>query len=147
MDNINNNKKKMIDTFLPYKEIEKIPEWQKQMWIELMSRNAKESWPYEKIINEYTALRESYYNIQDQYEKIKDSGEKNVILNDNISTIKNKFNEIKMENESLRKETGEIKLCCEKIKNENAELLNQLLKAKDIEAELQDKILELESKL
>lgn len=141
------NKKKLIDMFLPNKEIERIPDWQKQLWMELISRNAKESWPYEKIINEYSALRESYCNIQNQYEKIKDSGEKNVVLNENISQMKSKINEIIMENKSLRNENQEMKINHNKIIEENSDLLNQILKAKDIEAELQDKILELESKL
>lgn len=147
MDNLIENKKKMIDMFLPHKEMERIADWQKQIWMELLSRNAKESWPYEKMIEEYSALRESYYNIQEQYEKIKDSGERNIVLNENINNMKKKINEMVMENQSLRNENNEMKNNHNKLKDENNNLLNQVLKAKDVEAELHDKILELESKL
>jgi hypothetical protein len=124
-----------------------IPEWQKQLWIELMQKTAKETWSYEKIIKEYSNLRQEHYKLQEQYEKIKDSGSKNIKMEENILDLKSENNFLKSENNSLKNENIQIKLFYEKIKDENTNLLNSLLKAKELEAELQNKIFELEMKI
>jgi hypothetical protein len=124
--------------------ITNLPLWQKQLWVELIQRNAKESWPYEMIIEEYNALRENYRKLEEQYDKIKDSGEKNVKLGDSITLLENNIEILKADNESLKRENIEKQKSYEKIKEENANLLNSIIKAREIEAFLQNKILELE---
>jgi hypothetical protein len=140
----NQQKNNLIELSLSNKTISNLPSWQKHLWIELMQRNAKESWPYETIIKEYTKLREDYYKLQEQYEKIKDSGSKNTQLGETLLSLQSEIISLKRDNESLKRENIERHIFYEKTKDENLSLLNSILKAKETEAQLQNKILELE---
>jgi hypothetical protein len=141
---LDQHKNNLVELSLSNKTILNLPSWQKQLWIELIQRNAKESWPYETIIKEYTILRDDYCKLQEQYEKIKDSGTKNVKLGENVLSLQSEIIALKCDNESLKRENIEKHILYEKIKEENSNLLNSILKAKEIEALLQNKILDLE---
>jgi hypothetical protein len=121
-----------------------LPLWKKHLWIELLMQNANGLWPYENIIKEYSKLREDYYHLQEQYDKIKNSGILNSKLNDTIIALQNENIILKRDNETLKREIIEKQNIYEKTKEENVNLFDRILKTKELEAHYQNKILELE---
>jgi hypothetical protein len=128
-------------------QLPELPDWQKNLWIGLIYKNAKESWPHENIIKEYIFLRDEHYKLKKKYDDIKESGMKYIKLEENLLSLKSEINLLKHENESLKSENIEKTSSYNKIKAENNNLLNSMLKSKKLEAELQNKIFDLELKL
>jgi hypothetical protein len=120
------------------------PEWKKNLWIELIQKNSKEMWPYEKIIKNYINLRNANDNLHKDNKRLRDLGIKNDELEYMLISLRNENTVLKQENESLKNENDEKNKLYNKIKGENSVMVNSLLRAKEIESELHNKIFELE---
>lgn len=99
-----------------------IPEWKKNLCVNYICRNAKETWGFEKIVNEYSKLQMMYDKLENEYLKV---------MNININEIQKMNTLLKEENDSLRDEINEKNIICDKLKLENDNLINTIIALKE----------------
>lgn len=140
------NNKKYIDIIanITFDNINIIPDWKKELWINLIKKETEEDWIYEKIVVEYEKLFENYILLKNENNELISCRKKFFDLNIEIETLKKENNKLKNENTSLMSENIEKNKFFSKLKDDNDKLIETLLESKEKESELQNKIFELQ---
>lgn len=138
--------KKYIDSLsnITFDNINVIPDWKKELWVNLIKKEAEENWIYEKLAVEYEKLFEKYILLKNENNELIKCRQRFFDLNIEIETLKRENNKLKNENISIMSENIEKNKSFSKLKDDNEKLIESLLESKEKESELQNKIFELE---